>query len=745
MYDKAPIWIWCPEQVSGSELNCYILFSEDFFLDSIPPSAGLRISASDEYAVFVNGTFAGCNQYDDMPGIKSYDLIELAPYFKQGSNTLAIVAYSQGENSFQNIYTKARLSYYLESGDLILQSGSHTLCTLTGYRSGEMERVSPQLSFTFWYNASFVPPEPLPSIVVEPNEEVFHPRPIERLKVDAALHSKLIAQGYFLSLDDALKKTPAEAVYSDFLSPRNNSLWELSGAASSRYTLAYENPILDGVCEISLKPEAIEAAPENGGIYFLIDLGREEAGFPVLELNAAEGTVIDIGYGEHLEDLRVRSYVGSRHFGFRYICKEGPQSFTHYYRRIAGRYLQLHVRNPFKHFTLKRATLLPVTYSVKHTAKFYCNDSLLTKIWDVGVRTLHLCMHEHYEDTPWREQALYAMDSRNQALAGYYAFGESQFPAAAFRLLGLSLREDGYLELCAPCKFFRTIPSFTFAWITAVQELALYGGEIEAVKEMLPAVVSILDKTISNLQGGLLPNPQGQAYWNYYDWETDLFGDGRKGGEIEAPLNALVAKALENGAYLCKLFRQEALVEKYTAAREKMLQQFHLKFWDEKRQAYKTTADSSVDAPIAELTQALALWCGAAPQETAVKLRERLASDTNGWTPMTLSSFIFYIDALMAEPDKYAQHILEIILDRWGHMLYNGATSFWETKLGGDDFDKAGSLCHGWSAVPVYFLGRYILGIRPDEPGFSKYTVQSYKGIDRINAVIPSPSGEIVI
>jgi hypothetical protein len=36
-------------------------------------------------------------------------------------------------------------------------------------------------------------------------------------------------------------------------------------------------------------------------------------------------------------------------------------------------------------------------------------------------------------------------------------------------------------------------------------------------------------------------------------------------------------------------------------------------------------------------------------------------------------------------------------------MLENGATSFWETIEGEAAFDKAGSLCHGWSALPVYY------------------------------------------
>ncbi len=43
---------------------------------------------------------------------------------------------------------------------------------------------------------------------------------------------------------------------------------------------------------------------------------------------------------------------------------------------------------------------------------------ILQKIYDVSIYTLKCCMHEHYEDCPWREQALYTMDSRNQMLCG---------------------------------------------------------------------------------------------------------------------------------------------------------------------------------------------------------------------------------------------------------------------------------------------------------------------------------------
>ena len=96
------------------------------------------------------------------------------------------------------------------------------------------------------------------------------------------------------------------------------------------------------------------------------------------------------------------------------------------------------------------------------------------------------------------------------------------------------------------------------------------------------------------------------------------------------------------------------------------------------------------------------------PSERAQKLRQRLAQQDNGLEPITLSHYIYKIDALMQEPDIYINTVYNDILKIWGSMLFKGATSFWETLDGANAFDKAGSLCHGWSAAPIYFFGKWM-------------------------------------
>ena len=50
----------------------------------------------------------------------------------------------------------------------------------------------------------------------------------------------------------------------------------------------------------------------------MIDLQKERAGCLELDIAVEEDCLIDVGYGEHLDDLRVRSFVGGRHFGCSY-------------------------------------------------------------------------------------------------------------------------------------------------------------------------------------------------------------------------------------------------------------------------------------------------------------------------------------------------------------------------------------------------------------------------------------------
>ena len=126
----------------------------------------------------------------------------------------------------------------------------------------------------------------------------------------------------------------------------------------------------------------------------------------------------------------------------------------------------------------------------------------------------------------------------------------------------------------------------------------------------------------------------------------------------------------------------------------------HKTFYDKTSGLYK---NSVRDNRKSELVNALCVLCGAAKGETAKKVCAVLSDDNSDLTRITLSMACFKYDALLKTDKAYKDYILSDIDRKYKIMLDAGATSFWETEKGESDFSGAGSLCHGWSAMPVYY------------------------------------------
>ena len=744
--DAGASWIW---PASGnSEPNQYLEFRHEFMLDRRAPDAKILVSADSNYALWLNGEFVNFGQYHDYPDDKTYDTLEVGPLLKPGRNVLCVMAYHQGADSFQYLPGPPGLIYALQAGSKSVVSGRDTIWRESpAYFSGSTAKITPQLGFTFDYVAGGddgwrQPDYQITSLwkQIESGDETSPrdrkastPRPLPKLLIGDRLNTVVCAQGVF-TRKPVEGKTVAQLMQTDFLSARTSTHTRLPNGKG-----------------MSVSPSDV---PTSGGAYFVVDLGREDAGVLEMDLEAGAGTIVDIAWGEHLDDLRVRASVGPRNFAARYVCWDGRQSFTHYFTRLAGRYIELHVSGIKDPFVLHYAGLRPTDYPLERRGSFSSPDGLQEMIYDTAARTLHLCMHEHYEDCPWREQALYAMDARNQALSGYYCFGEYAFPAASFSLHGRSIKDDGFLEMCAPARIDITIPSFSMAWVMESADHLLFSGDVEAAGASLPSVTKMMDISIGRMVDGLLPCPTGPRYWHFYDWAPGLDGTNPNGrgwlalqeSRFDAPLNLFFCLALDSAARMSVVCGESRKASEYRSAADYVRAAFHPCFWDEKAGLYESYRGEGARSFHHELTQSLAILTGACPPDIAKKLRERLASEGNGMVETTLSQSLYKFEALLQEPGLYGKWVFDKIARDWGHMLRNGATSFWETIRGGDDFSNAGSLCHGWSGTPAYFYGAYLLGIRPTSPGFETFTVAPVEGvIPSASGTVPTPHGPINI
>jgi hypothetical protein len=109
------------------------------------------------------------------------------------------------------------------------------------------------------------------------------------------------------------------------------------------------------------------------------------------------------------------------------------------------------------------------------------------------------------------------------------------------------------------------------------------------------------------------------------------------------------------------------------------------------------------------LGNAFAVLAGAVTGAEAERICDRIVSDKT-LADCALSMKVMEYEALLCtNTEKYRDHVLCELRKNYKHMLDAGADTFWETIGGADAFSKAGSLCHGWSAVPIYIFHR--LGI----------------------------------
>lgn len=439
-------------------------------------------------------------------------------------------------------------------------------------------------------------------------------------------------------------------------------------------------------------------APIDGRLYrndskkkYIFDFKKETVGFLQFTLDSEAESEVTISYGEHLLNDEICRIIEHRDFSFSYRVKKGENTLCNAFRRLGCRYIAIESEKPFE---VKEIQLLPTDYPLTEVS-FNAGDSLRQAIYDTSIRTLKMCMHEHYEDCPWREQGLYTMDSRNQMLCGYYAFKEYDFAKASLALFANARKCGGLLPICAPCDHEQTIPSFGLHYFTQVREYLEYSHDKSFLESIYEKLVDLLGTFNERVHGGLLLEFEGPTYWNFYEWKEGLAGDGPN--KYHLVLNTLYLRALQSMATIANvLHKEDVFTERANALKENIYQYFY----DKKQGLFILGKENPI---ITELGNYLCVITGVVTGDQAKAVVEALRQNKERVT-LTLSMLCFAYDALLLiDKEFYKEEILADIDKRWKKMLDAGATTFWETEEGYKDFNGAGSLCHGWSAIPIYY------------------------------------------
>jgi len=690
-------WIWAKGLEEAQ--NAYVYARREFEVESLRYARAL-VTCSSEYKLYINGRYVGRGPGPCDPSRQFFDDYEARRYLTTGKNVVAALCYNYGVGTHFRPVSPGGFMFELEiDGQVIVTTDS----TWKVIPAPEWDRNSTRMFWTVGF------------------QEVHD--------------SRLKPVGWnVVGFDDSKWEEPA------VVGPAGCTPWiELVPRQVPRLS---EREI---VAESVLKCESID--PENAcgatstcddptiihpgqkrSITF--DFGGEVVGYPILRIRDGGGGVVDLDYSEAMnaagdvDPMRQNVLQSDR------LTLHGGRQEWETFGRRAFRYMRVSFREVDSPIALESASVRSVGYPINERSFFECSDDLLNHVWQVGVRTLALCMQDQFEDCPLRERGQYVADARVEALINYYCFSDYSLAAKAIRQFVEAQSPDGLFHALWPSNTRHVLPDYNLVWVIMLHDYVLHSGDRDLAGELYPGMRRLLDGWFVGQQ-----TAAGLIAWDRDDsrplHEWWLFIDHAKidkRGEVAA-YNAFYYRALRDAAGLALLVGESDDARRWHDRAGVLKRAFNERFWDERTGVYMDCfADGALSESVSIHANALAVAFGLADVDRI----DRVWNYIDSGAPRVASSgpyFNFYVLQALAASGRDSQ-ALELIRDCWGGMLSRGATEWWEWYDPGWESGKIcpDSLCHGWSGAPTYFLPAEVLGVRPSAPGSDEVTIQPRPG-----------------
>ena len=710
-------WIWLFDK-KDSAANHYAMFRKVFTLDKVPPGPlTFFIYADTYYQLFINGRFIGRGSTANHNKYPFFDEYDIDPKLLSKENIIAIVCYHRGVNIHHYIKGKPGLVFGLQKDNVTIV-GSDPKCKARlaeEWRSGtSVPRITKQMGFTEYFDSRLYPI----------GWKELHFNDYKWQNAVEIVHTEKYwkkALNRITPMQDLVKKYPVGvAKYGDLkvrYRPTDNPALDMKMRGLKTKT------VLTGVNIIKeLKKGELTFKKNENGTFIIFEFDRLASGFYRLKLEGKAGVVIDIGNGEHLYHGRVHVKPTYRNFADRVITSFGSTEYVHSFRIVAAKYVELHILNYDSDITIKDFHILETIYPVEHDNTFKCSDETLNRIWDVSKFTLYSCMHDHYEDCPWREQSQYWGDARIEILSAYYAFSEKLITKKAFYQHSEIDSSTGFFHMTYPGRPEIWIPCYTMVYISSLHEYYMFTGDKQLLKDIYPIALKVLNKLLRYMdRDGILMDLKSatRRAWHIIDW--DNFKVAFHSGKSSA-VNLFFLESLFRLSDVSEILGKKSQAKRLQGIALEFKDSIKRNFWDKRFKKFKYLKGESV-REYSPHANTFAYYFDLFSDSEKEIVKDRLLNKS--FKMMKSLYFRYYLyRTIVMMGDVGLAAVLKDMKEVWGKMLNAGAQTFWETQDGPQGFRGAASLCHGWSSHPLYFLSSEVLGIKPAKPGFKEVLVK---------------------
>jgi hypothetical protein len=684
---------WITAANSDEQNNLYVQFVKRFELDSAK-ELSIAITAVSQYMLWVNGRLIGRGPAVGDLRYYYYDVHAIsADVLKKGQNVIAVLLYHDGDtvNEWQDNgvvqgfeYGKPGLIAHVTGDGVEFVTDSSWKVKRSEVYSG-ISRVSRWGGYCESYHGE--------------KEEDWMGAEYDSGQWEPAVErAKAISEDYVQNLTKLeLPSLEVQALKPERIVDAANGLAEVSLDIES-LPVAYTEQ------SITVSPGEYGAMPS-----VTFDFGTMTVGYPEIEVEGAF-CVYEVWYGETLDLYRLDA------------VRKSESGLWKAFQRRAFRYLKINFIALEGDVTVKRVGMQNTWYAYNDAGGAESSDELTNRIMDISKHTLKLNTSYHYEDCPWREQALWIFDMRVMALINYYYYGDSDLVAKNLRQCFAIQNEDGSVNSTGPKKNTCYHLDFCMHLVSTLCEYYRYSGDRELVVELMP-YVQRLDRFIRSFEAsdGLLNSgPVAGRGAPFLDWSNDIDKLGKS-----VILNAVYAHYLNDIAMLSRIVGADS--GGYETAAGRVGPSVNNLLFNSAEGLYRDTHfEDKLSGNYSLQGNMAALYGGFADEKTVSGIFDKL-TDTKRFPSPYAPSFYLLIFETLAKYGKN-QQILDHIKRYWGGMLSRQAVTWWEVfnpdseqwvyphpYLGNVPTYEMNwipiSSCHGWSGAAGYAIPRYLLGV----------------------------------
>jgi len=446
---------------------------------------------------------------------------------------------------------------------------------------------------------------------------------------------------------------------------------------------------------------------------------EEYYGHPLVDVDAPEGSVLDIAYDDWQRGDGCVHLYNASHFtdaADRFILRGGRQR-VHVLNPRGGRYLQVILRTPPDSgpalLTVHDICVQRRTQIRREGTYFRSADETLNWAWDTSLNTLECSADEAYTDTPWRERASYIGDVLVSLHLHTLASTDLSIARRTLQIFAQARLPNGQLPCCAPAWLWRPHEDYTLLWPLAVRDYWSITGDLSLAEEEWPVILECVSGSSWS------PGPEG--LWNAVG--TNLFVDwgvlaSERTGEANATLNILRVAALRSAAELAEALGRKRESHAFLIEAASVSDAIFKVLWDEAAGRFHASAEGSTPALHANI---LALRFGIGSASRLMDYLEPLLVDNinrarKGRHSHGYAELYFFFFLLPALADVGRHDLAEgLISSHYGHLKALGLTTLPE-ELHQIDKGKH-SCCHTWSGAPAIYATERVLGLRRPAPG----------------------------